>query len=226
MQEQINTDLERMQVFLHAMEGGSTGFLAELEKEARAQAVPIIRPGMQSLLKVILSYGKPERILEIGCAIGFSAVLMAEYTPRETLVTTIEKDTARAMQARENFARAGVSDRVTLLEGDAADILKTLEGPYQLIFMDAAKGQYPIFLEDALRLLAPGGMLVSDNVLQEGELLESHYAVQRRNRTIYKRMREYLYTLQHTEGLITTVLPVADGAALTVKTGEVRLNLQ
>ncbi len=132
-------------------------------------------------------------------------------------ITTIENYAKRIPIAQENFCRAGRTDQITLLAGDAADILKTLEGSYDLIFMDAAKGQYIHFFEDVLRLLAPGGVLVSDNVLQDGDIIESKFAVERRNRTIHKRMREYLYVLTHHEALTTTILPVGDGLAVSVK---------
>ncbi len=120
--------------------------------------------------------------------------------------------------AKANFVRAEKEDAITLLEGDAADILKELTGPYDFIFMDAAKGQYIHFMPEVLRLLAPGGLLVSDNVLQDGDILESRFAVERRNRTIHSRMREYLYELTHHEALETVVLPVGDGVTVSVKT--------
>ena len=156
-----------------------------------------------------------------GTAIGFSALLMSEYAPQGCRITTIEKYGKRIPVARENFEKAGKSDCITLLEGDAAEILASLkeDGAYDLVFMDAAKGQYINFLPDILRLLAPTGLLVSDNILQDGELIESKYAVIRRNRTIHNRMREYLYQLTHCEGLETTILPVADGVALSAKRG-------
>lgn len=159
------------------------------------------------------------RILEVGTAIGFSALLMSEYAPEGCRITTIEKYEKRIPAARENFARAGKSDVITLLEGDAAQVLAGLsaDGGYDLIFMDAAKGQYIHFLPDVLRLLAADGLLISDNVLQEGEIVESKYAVTRRNRTIHNRMREYLYALTHCEALETTILPIADGVALSAK---------
>ena len=115
------------------------------------------------------------------------------------------------------FTRAGKQDAITLLEGDAADILKELTGPYDFIFMDAAKGQYIHFLPEILRLLAPEGLLVSDNVLQDGDIIESRFAVERRNRTIHSRMREYLFELTHNEALRTVVLPVGDGVTVSVK---------
>ena len=119
--------------------------------------------------------------------------------------------------AKENFRRAGKQDQITLLEGDALELLKELTGPYDFIFMDAAKGQYIYFLSDILRLLAPGGLLVSDNVLQDGDILESRYAVTRRNRTIHSRMREYLYELKHNDLLQTDILPVGDGVTVSVR---------
>ena len=132
-------------------------------------------------------------------------------------VTTIEKYEKRIPIARENFRRAGRENQITLLEGDAADILKELQESYDLIFMDAAKGQYIHFLDDVLRLMKPGSVLVSDNVLQGGDIIESHYAVERRNRTIYKRMREYLYELKHNDKLLTSVIPLGDGVTVSVR---------
>ena len=170
--------------------------------------MPIIRREMQSLLKLLLAVKRPQRILEVGTAVGFSALLMAEYNPVHGQITTIENYEKRIPVARANFERAGKEKQITLLEGDAAEILEELSGTYDFIFMDAAKGQYIHFLENILRLLAPGGILVSDNVLQDGDIIESRFAVTRRNRTIHKRMRSYLYQLTHNDQLITTVLPV------------------
>lgn len=162
------------------------------------------------------------RILEVGTAVGFSALLMSEYMPEGAHITTIEKYEKRIPIARENFRKAGKDDVITLIEGDAMEVLKSLDGPYDLIFMDAAKGQYPHYLPEVLRLLAPGGVLMSDNVLQDGNLIESRFAVERRDRTIHSRMREYLYTLKHHENLETSILPLGDGVALSVKKNEER----
>ena len=151
---------------------------------------------------------------------GFSALLMAQYGPADCRITTIENYEKRIPVARENFRRAGMEERITLLEGDAADILKGLEGPYDLIFMDAAKGQYLHFLPELLRLLPVGGVLLSDNVLQDGDIIESHFAVERRNRTIYKRMREYLRRLKQDPALSTSILPLGDGVTVSVKVRE------
>lgn len=208
---------ERMMTFIDSLDKGNTPFLDEIEKYALQNRVPVIRKSMQSLLKFLLVLLKPRNILEVGTAIGFSSLLMSEYGPEDCHITTVEKYEKRIPQARENFRRAGAEDRITLLEGDAADILGRLTGSYDLIFMDAAKGQYIFFLPDILRLLAPGGLLVSDNVLQDGDVVESRYAVIRRNRTIHARMREYLYELKHHPELETVILPTGDGAALSVK---------
>ena len=191
--------------------------LDQIEREATADYVPIIRKEMQSFLKFLLAMKKPARILEVGTAVGFSAILMAEYDPVPCQITTIENYEKRIPIARENFKRAGKEAQIALLEGDAAEVLKTLEGSYDFIFMDAAKGQYIHFLPEILRLLAKDGVLVSDNVLQDGDVIESRFAVTRRNRTIHKRMREYLYTLTHSEELVTAVLPVGDGITLSTR---------
>lgn len=208
---------ERMRTYINSLDPGNTEFLENLERDALSSGVPIIRREMQSFIKVLLAVKKPKRILEVGTAVGFSTLLMCEYGLPDLEITTIENYEKRIPVAKENFLRAGRNGQITLLEGDAGQILKELEGKYDLIFMDAAKGQYIHWLEDVIRLLAPEGILLSDNVLQEGELIESHYLVERRNRTIYKRMREYLYTLKHDKRLMTSILPLGDGAALSIK---------
>lgn len=210
---------ERLNAFIDSLDTGNTPFLNGIEKEAKETNVPIIRTQVQSLLKLLLAMRKPATILEVGCAIGFSALLMSEYGPEDCHITTIEKYEKRIPVARENFRRAGKGERITLLEGDAAEILQKLTGAYDMIFMDAAKGQYIHFLPDVLRLLAPGGILLSDNVLQDGNILESRFAVTRRNRTIHSRMRAYLYELKHHPQLETVILPVGDGVTLSVKRG-------
>ena len=208
---------ERMVTYINSLDKGNTPFLTQLEKDAKENYVPIIRREMQSFLKVMLQIASPHLILEVGTAVGFSTLLMSEYAPKDCRITTIENYEKRIPIARENFKKAGKEEQITLLEGDAAKILKTLEGSYDFIFMDAAKGQYIHFLPDVMRLLKVGGILISDNVLQDGDIIESHYAVIRRNRTIYKRMREYLYELTHRKDLVTAVLPVGDGITVSTK---------
>lgn len=208
---------ERIVTFINSLDTENSKILEDIEREARASDVPIIRREMQSFLKVLLTLQKPASILEVGTAVGFSALLMSEYTTDECRITTIENYEKRIPIARANFRRAGKEDRITMIEGDAAQVLKRLEGPYDFIFMDAAKGQYIHYLPDVMRLLADGGCLVSDNVMQDGDVIESRFAVERRNRTIHARMREYLYELKHREELVTSILPLGDGVAVCVK---------
>lgn len=208
---------ERVSAFINSFDTGNTPFLNELEQFALKTNVPVIRPQMQSFLKLLLAMKQPKKILEVGTAIGFSALLMSEYGPEDCRITTIEKYEKRIPLAKENFKKAGKEKAITLLEGDAAEILKELNESYDFIFMDAAKGQYIHFLPDILKLMPKGGLLISDNVLQEGEILESRFAVTRRDRTIHSRMREYLYELKHNEQLLTDILPIGDGVTVSIK---------
>lgn len=210
---------ERTVTFIHSLELPESEIIEKIEQEALEAHVPIIRKETQSFLKVLLLMKKPLRILEIGAAVGFSAILMSEYMPEGAHITTIENYEKRIPIARENFRRAGREEEITLLEGDALEVMKTLPGPYDFIFMDAAKGQYIQYMPQVMRLLSPGGVLVSDNVLQDGDIIESRFAVERRNRTIHSRMREYLYQLKHDGRLATSILPLGDGIAFSVKKG-------
>lgn len=212
---------ERMRTYINSLDMGNTPFLEELEQYAIRERVPIIRREMQSFIKMFLAVNRPKRILEVGTAIGFSTLLMCEYGPADVQITTIENYEKRIPLAKENFRKAGQESKITLLEGDATKILAGLSGSYDLIFMDAAKGQYIHWLPDVIRLLKKGGVLLSDNVLQDGNLIESHYIVERRDRTIYKRMREYLYQLKHDPLLETSILPLGDGVTVSVKKEEI-----
>ena len=206
-----------MRTYINSLDMGNTPFLEALEQEALADYVPIIRKEMQAFMKVLLAMQQPKRILEVGTAVGFSTLLMCEYGPEDLEIVTIENYEKRIPIAKENFRKVGREGQITLLEGDAGEILKELDGTFDLIFMDAAKGQYINWLPDVMRLMRKGSVLVSDNVLQEGDLIESHYIVERRNRTIYKRMREYLYELKHNPKLMTSIIPLGDGVTLSVK---------
>ena len=208
---------ERIVDYIHSLETRNSDILETIEQEALKERVPIIRKEMQSFLKFLMVAARPKRILEVGTAVGFSALLMCEYNPEPCQIITIENYEKRIPIARNNFKKAGKEEQIELLEGDAAEILPTLTEPFDFIFMDAAKGQYLHFLPEVLRLLKSGGLLVSDNILQEGDLIESRFAVERRNRTIYKRMREYLYELKHNDELVTSLLPLGDGVAISTK---------
>ena len=208
---------ERMVTYIHSLETPENPLIEEIEQEALDTFVPIIRKETQSFLKVLLMMKKPLHVLEVGTAIGFSAILMSEYIPEDGHITTIEKYEKRIPIAKENFKRAGKEKQISLIEGDALEVMQSLEGPYDFIFMDAAKGQYIHYMPEAIRLLASGGILISDNVLQDGDIIESRYAVERRNHTIPSRMREYLYELKHNNALQTSILPLGDGVAFSVK---------
>ena len=208
---------ERVVAYINSLDCGNSDICNTIEKEAIADEVPIIRKEMGNLLKVLLQLVQPERILEVGTAVGYSSILMSENMPENCKITTIENYDKRIPVAKNNFKRAGKEDVITLIEGDALEVLKTLEGPYDFIFIDAAKGQYINYLPDVKRVLRKGGLLISDNILQEGELVESRYAVTRRNRTIHTRIREYVYELTHSEDFVTSIVPIGDGITLSVK---------
>ena len=208
---------ERIITFINSMDTENSEILETIEQEALAADVPIIRREMQSFLEVLLLMKKPMRVLEVGTAVGFSALLMSDYLPEGGHITTIENYPPRIERAKANIALAGMEDKITLISGDAAEVLKELSGSWDFIFMDAAKGQYIHFMPEVMRLLAPGGILVSDNVLQDGDIFESRYGIKRRNHTIHNRMREYLYALTHDEALDTVILETGDGMAISVK---------
>ena len=208
---------ERVVAYINSLDCGNSDICNTIEKEAIADEVPIIRKEMGNLLKVLLQLVQPERILEVGTAVGYSSILMSENMPHNCTITTIENYDKRIPVAENNFKRAGKEDVITLIEGDALEVLKTLDGPYDFIFMDAAKGQYINYLPDIKRVLRKGGLLISDNILQEGEIVESRYAVTRRNRTIHARIREYVYELTHSEDFVTSIVPIGDGITLSVK---------
>lgn len=212
---------ERMVTYIRSLEVPESAVIEAIEQEALRDRVPIIRKEMQSFLKVLLMIKRPMRILEVGAAVGFSSILMSEYMPEGGHITTIENYDKRIPIARENFKRAGKEEQIDLIEGDALEVMHGLEGPYDLIFVDAAKGQYIHYLPEVMRLLGTDGVLVSDNVLQEGDIIESRFAVERRNRTIHSRMREYLYELKHHDQLQTSIIPLGDGVALSVKRSDI-----
>lgn len=216
---QMESEKRRTEVFIDSLERENTPFLDELEKKAKKEAVPVIRKEMQSLLRVMLEMKRPGRVLEIGTAVGFSAIFMAAFGPDDMEIVTIEDFEKRVREAETNIALSGFSDRISLIHGDANEVLPTLSGSFDLIFMDAAKGQYIHFLPEVKRLLADGGILISDNCLAGGDILESRFAVERRDRTIHRRMRDFLYAVKNDDSLVSAVLSAGDGITVSVKRG-------
>ena len=208
---------DRTADFIRSLGRDNTQFLTELEKKAHTDDVPIIRNEVQDLLKFLLELKAPSKVLEIGTAVGFSAILMCTYGPEAMKIVTIEDYEKRIPEAVNNIRMAGFENRISLVRGDANDVLKDMDDSFDMVFIDAAKAQYINYLPDVLRMTVPGGLIVSDNCLQDGDIIESKYAVTRRNRTIHKRMREYLYAIKNNDALVTTILPVGDGVALSVK---------
>ena len=209
---------ERIVSYIHSLESQNSEVLTKIEQSAIKDNVPIIRKEKESFLRVMLEISKPLNVLELGCAIGYSAILMSEYLPEGGHITTIENYDKRIVEAKANIEMAGLSSKITLLEGDAMEVMKDLESEkYDFVFMDAAKAQYINFLPEVMRLMKPGAILIADNVLQDGDIIESRYGVIRRNRTIHSRMREYMYEVKHMDELETTIVPIGDGITMSVK---------
>ncbi|MDI9488164.1 MAG: O-methyltransferase [Bacillota bacterium] len=213
---------ERITAYINSLDKDLPPKLYKLEQEALKNKVPIIRKETQGVIRFLLNLQKPRRILEVGTAIGFSALFMSEYSPRDCKITTIEKVPMRLIEARKNLANKDFPqrDKIQLKEGDAFDILSNLveaKESYDFIFLDAAKAQYMNFLPNLMKLLEEGGLLITDNVLQDGTVMNSRYSITRRDRTIHGRMREYLYTITHMEELETIILPVGDGVSISYK---------
>ena len=209
---------ERIVSYIHSLESQNSEVLTKIEQSAIKDNVPIIRKEMESFLRVMLEISKPLNVLELGCAIGYSAILMSEYLPEGGHITTIENYDKRIVEAKANIQMAGLENKITLLEGDAMEVMKDLEDEkYDFVFMDAAKAQYINFLPEVMRLMKPGAILIADNVLQDGDIIESRYGVIRRNRTIHSRMREYMYQVKHMDELETTIVPIGDGITMSVK---------
>jgi len=206
---------ERLTTYLHSLDTDNSVFLENLRTFAEEKEVPIIRREMESFLSVLLALKKPERILEAGTGIAYSALYMAEHS--SAVVTTIENYEKRSSLAEKHIREAGMEDRIILLKADVNEVLKTLDGPFDLIFLDAAKAQYIEILPEVLRLLPSGGVLLADNVLQEGLLIESRFSTERRQRTIHERMRRFLWEIKHNESLLTTILTVGDGVSLSIR---------
>ena len=209
---------ERIVSYIHSLEKTNSEVLEKIEEQAHIDNVPIIRKEMESFLRVMLYIKKPKRILELGTAVGYSAILMSECIDEDGKITTIENYEKRIVEAKKIIELSGKGQIIELLEGDATEVMKTLPSQqFDFVFMDAAKAQYIYFLPEVLRLMKKGAVLITDNVLQEGDLIESRFVVERRDRTIHKRMREYLEVVKNHEELETSIVPIGDGITISVK---------
>ena len=208
---------ERIVSYIYSLEKTNTPLLEEMERFAKETNVPIIRKEMEGFLRTMVEIKQPKRILELGCAIGYSAILMSEYMPKDCKITTIENYDKRIPIATEYINKSVRKADINLIFGDALEEVPKLEKGFDFVFMDAAKAQYINFLPPVLEVMNKGGILIADNVLQEGDLVESKFTVTRRNRTIHKRIREFLYEVKNNEQLTTSVIPIGDGITLSVK---------
>ena len=205
---------EYMESYIRELISDREGTLKEIEDFARENGVPIVQKETAKFLEFMVSMKRPLRILELGTAIGYSAILMYEASGTKPTITTIERDENMIKYARENFEKYNLQEKIEIKEGDCLEILEDLNEPYDLIFMDAGKGHYNHFLPHCLRLLKDDGVIVADNVLFRG-MVASNELVKRRKITIVKRMREYLELVSNDKDLITSVIPMGDGIAVT-----------
>ncbi len=218
MQGTEGMSLERISSFIKSYIADDEGALGKIYSDAVRDRVPVMRKETKELLKTQLIVKKPMQILEIGTAVGYSSIYMSQFMAIGGKITTIELDEERVKVARANIDNVNKTDTITVLQGDAYDVLKTLpDEHYDFAFVDAAKGQYINYYPEVMRVVQSGGVIISDNVLQDGDVLESHFTVDKRNRTIHERMREYLYTITHDDRLDTAILSVGDGVAISIK---------
>lgn len=242
-------DYERIRNFILSYTSDNGGVLCHIRKKAEEDGVPIIRKDTEDFLKVMIRMIKPERILEIGTAVGYSSIFFAEtlqvlYKDDTTdkisetdkanetnevnktawSIDTCELDKERISAAKKNIDEAGFSDRITIYEGDACDSLKKLieDGrKYDLIFIDAAKAQYMEYINLSMKLSDKNATIITDNIFGDGDVLESHFLVDKRDRTIHDRMREYVYHITHSDGLETALVPIGDGIAVSIVNKEI-----
>lgn len=209
-----NITYDYMEEYIRSLIPERKGFLKELETFAKENEVPIIQSEVARLLELMVEIKRPKKILELGTAIGYSAILMNMSSGGNCHITTIERDENMIAHALSNIAKAGLEESIKVLPGDCLDILQRLDDKFDLIFMDAGKGHYNHFLPHCLRLLSEDGIIIADNVLFKG-MVASKELVKRRKITIVKRMKNYLDLVSKNDDLITSVIPMGDGIAIT-----------
>ena len=214
-------DYERIRSFINSFnKDDENDILADIYSDAKSQGVPVIREDMKELIRLLLLINKPKKILEVGTAVGYSASFMVDVLKKDVCIDTLELDHDRVLIAKKNIKKLGFEDNINIIEGDAENSLKELSigdiNIYDMIFIDAAKGQYMIYLDEALKMSKVGTVIISDNILEDGKIIESHFLVEKREITIHDRIRQYLYRLKNDERLSTDILSVGDGAAVSL----------
>ena len=214
-------DYARIRSFINSFnKNDENEILADIYFSAKDMKVPVIREDMKELIRLLLLINKPKKILEVGTAVGYSASFMVDVLKKDVCIDTLELDHDRVLIAKKNIKKLGFEDNINIIEGDAENSLKELSigdiNIYDMIFIDAAKGQYMIYLDEALKMSKVGTVIISDNILEDGKIIESHFLVEKREITIHDRIRQYLYRLKNDERLSTDILSVGDGAAVSL----------
>ena len=187
--------------------------LEKIKNEAQEEHIPIIMDDTLEVIEKYLKENKPKKMLEIGTAVGYSAICFTEFLSEDGIIDTIEREHIRVEEAKENIKKMGLEDKINILEGDAVEILPTLDGKYDAIFIDAAKGKYPFFLKESLRMLSSDGIIFADNILYKGYVLSDYN--KHKQRTAVRNLREYIKETTENENLDTKILEVGDGLAIT-----------
>ena len=189
--------------------------LEKIKQKALEDHIPIIMDDTLEVVERELTKSKPKRLLEIGTAVGYSAICFTEFLAENGEIDTIEREHDRVVQARENIKKAEVEDKINIIEGDAVEVLPTLDNKYDAIFIDASKGKYPFFLKETMRMLADNGIILADNVLYKGYVMSDYN--KHKQRTAVRNLREFLAELQQNDELETEILEVGDGLAIARK---------
>ncbi len=211
-----NINLPYIEEYIRGILPRNKGLLRQIEIHAEENHIPIVHKEVGVLLQVITKAARVKKVLEIGTATAYSTLLFAKAMGEDGHITTIERNEKRILLAKENIEKAGKTKNIHIIEGDASLVLKELEGKYDLIFLDGAKGHYKYFLDQSINLLNPGGVLISDNILYKGMIATDELVV-RRQRTIVNRMREYLQYICNHSQLDTSIIPIGDGLAISYK---------
>lgn len=214
-------DYSRIRDFIMSYSKDDEGLLGDIYSKAIEEDVPIIRRDTADFLRVMISIVRPENVLEVGTAVAYSTIYIADvlnaiHESRDWHIDTCEMDVERIGEAEKNISSSDYMGNINLIKGDAALSLKSLDGSYDFVFIDAAKAQYMDYLDESLRLSHPGTVIITDNILSDGDVLESHFLVEKRDRTIHDRMRDYLYRIKNDERLETAILSIGDGVAVSV----------